>query len=55
MGRIKTECRSHLEDTLKDLLQIKLEGPRLQDFSSDNEVNALSFSRHPNTKPCGQR
>ena len=57
MGRIKSECRNHLEeDTLEDLLQIKLEGPRLLYFSSDNALNAfLSSSRHPNTKPSGKR
>ena len=57
MGRIKTECRNHLEeDILEDFLRIKLEGPQLQDFSPDNAMNAfLSSSRRPNTKPYGKR
>ncbi|KAG8197548.1 hypothetical protein JTE90_007284 [Oedothorax gibbosus] len=57
MGRIKTECRNHLEeDTLEDLLRIKIEGPQLQDFSPDNAVNVfLSSSRRPSTKPYGKR
>ena len=44
MGRIKTECRNHLEeDTLEDLLPIQLEGTQLQDFSPDNAVNIFFF------------
>ena len=44
MGRIKTECKNHLEkDTLVDLLPIKLEGRQLQDFSPDNAVNVFFF------------
>ena len=51
MGKIKTECRNHLErDTLKDLLQIMLEGPQLQYFFLGNAMNVLNY-RWLNTKP----